>query len=195
LNNKCQESTYQVIEPPDKENQMKKSRAPGKAKLLEAVKQALMLEINGFQFYQVAAERCSNPVARQMFEELARDETQHRAELERQFRSILQENRWRPPPRSKKPDLRFKDPVIDQSLKKNIEGAWFDFAALQIGVMLEKRTLDHYRNQRSCTEDPELKALYTWLTEWEEGHLDRLMTLERAMREEIWNEAGFWPLD
>jgi hypothetical protein len=55
--------------------------------------------------------------------------------------------------------VRFKDPVIGASLKKDIDGAWFDSAALHIGVMLEKRAM------------------------------------EKSMREEIWNEARFWPMD
>lgn len=174
---------------------MNKTVGADKAELLEPIKQAIMLETHGLQFYKVAAERCSNPVAREMFEDLAKDEIKHRAELERQFRSVLKKSKWSPPPDAENPTLRFRNPVIDQSLKKDIEGAWFDFAALQIGVMLEKRALDHYRAQEEKTEDAEVRAIFSWLTKWEEGHLDLLMAMEKAMREEIWNEAGFWPLD
>jgi rubrerythrin len=166
-----------------------------KEKLLEPVKQAIMMEIHGLRFYQVAAERCSNPTAREMFSDLAKDEIKHRAELEKQFRSILNEGKWNPPPSDHPHDLRFKDPVIDKTLKKDIEGAWFDSAALNIGLLLEKRALDHYRKQEKETEDPQIKAVFQWLANWEQGHLNRLMAMERALREEIWHEAGFWPLD
>jgi rubrerythrin len=174
---------------------MKRSVHTEAALLLEPVKQAIMLETQGLQFYRVAAERCSNPVAREMFEALAKDEEQHRAELEHQFRSLLKQNKWSPPATAKHPDLKFRNPIIDQSLKKNIDGAWFDFAALQIGVILERRALAHYKAQASKAETPEPRGLFTWLSKWEEGHLDRLMALEKSMREAIWNDAGFWPLD
>ena len=108
-----------------------------KVELLEPIKQAIMLEIHGLQFYKVAAGRCSNPAAREMFEDLAKDEIRHRAELERQFRSILKESKWRPPPAGENPTLRFRNPVIDRSLKEDIEGAWFDFA----GERLRRRRI------------------------------------------------------
>jgi rubrerythrin len=174
---------------------MSSEKQTDRDKLLETVKNALMIEIHGLRFYQVAAERCSSPSAREIFSDLAQDEIRHRSELEKQFRSILDEGRWSPPSSEPPKDLRFSDPVIDKSLKKNIEGAWFDSAALQIGVLLERRALDHYREQEKTAENPELKAVFQWLIGWEQGHLNRLMALERAMRDEIWNEAGFWPLD
>jgi rubrerythrin len=130
-----------------------------------------------------------------MFSDLANDEIRHRKELERQFRAILRAEKWSPPAGAKKKDLRFKDPVIDPSLKKNVEETWFDSAALSIGVMLEKRAMDYYTEQENVALDPDVKAMFRWLAQWEKGHLDRLTALERAMREDIWNAAQFWPLD
>jgi rubrerythrin len=162
---------------------------------LEAVKKAIMFETHGLRFYQVAAERCTNPRAREMFSDLSRDELRHRRELSKQFRSILKKGKWSPPPASKEKGLKFKDPVIDAGMKKDIDGAWFDSAALNIGLMLEKRAMDYYRRQAAAASDPEMKAIFQWLLSWEEGHLRRLQSLEQAFREEMWNEAGFWPLD
>jgi len=53
-----------------------------KAKQLDSIKQAIMLEIHGLRFYQVAAERCTSQGARELFSDLAEDEVRHRAELE-----------------------------------------------------------------------------------------------------------------
>jgi rubrerythrin len=154
-----------------------------------------MMEIHGLRFYQVAAERCTNPAAREMFSDLANDEIRHRKELERQFRAVLKEGKWSPPPAAEKKDLRFKNPVIDADLKKHVEETWFDSAALNIGMMLEKRAMEFYTEQEKSAQDPDTKAMFQWLASWEKGHLDRLTALERAMREEIWNAAQFWPLD
>lgn len=164
-------------------------------RLLKPIKQAIMLEIHGIRFYEVAAERCSNKTSREIFSALAKDEMRHRSELERQFRSILKRGRWSTPRPLHHRDLRFKDPVIDASLKKDVEGAWFDSAALHIGVLLERRAARFYRRQAETAEDSGLKSLFQWLAEWEQGHMNRLLALERTFREEIWNSAGFWPMD
>ena len=164
-------------------------------KRIEPIKQAIMLEMHGLRFYNVAAEKCTSKGAKEIFEDLAQDEVRHKAELERVYKSILKDGTWTQPEPQEGAGLEFKSPVIDQSMKENIDGAWFDSAALNIGVMLEKRAMDYYREQQKASDDPEIQALFAWLADWERGHLDRLMALERAMREEIWHEAGFWPLD
>jgi len=164
-------------------------------RILRPVKEAIMLEVHGIRFYEVARQRCSNKASREMFSALARDEMRHRAELERQFRSVLKKGRWSPPRSGFSRDLRFRDPVIDASLKRDVEGAWFDSAALHIGVLLERRAAAFYRRQAGAAKEPELISLFQWLAEWEQGHMNRLMALERAVKEEIWNDAGFWPMD
>ncbi len=174
---------------------MTKAKNLHKDKQLEAVKRAIMMEIHGLRFYEVAAERCSSKAAKEMFSDMAQDEVRHREELERQFKALLGQGKWRPPRGAKQPSLRFKDPVIDASLKKDVEGAWFDSAAVHIGILLEKGALQYYGRQERAAQDPRVKAVFHWLAQWEQGHLHRLMALERSMREEIWNNAQFWPLD
>ncbi|MGQ9860266.1 MAG: ferritin family protein [Thermodesulfobacteriota bacterium] len=171
----------------------RKSRA--RDSQLEAIKGAIMLEIHGLRFYQVAADRCTNRVAKELFQDLAQDELSHRAELERQFRHVLEKEKAAPMPSAEAKDLRFKDPVIGADLKELVGDAWFDSAALSIGVMLEKKAMNYYRRRQRSVRDPQLEALFEWLSNWEKSHLNRLMALERAMREEIWNQARFWPLD
>ncbi|MEJ5376165.1 MAG: ferritin family protein [bacterium] len=162
---------------------------------LDAVKRAIMLEIHGLRFYEVAAQRCTNEVARELFKDLAQDEVRHRQELQRQFKHLLKGEKAEFTGEAPHKDLRFKDPVIGPDLKQRVEETWFDSAALSIGIMLEKKAMDYYRKRQLASTDKAVKELFGWLAEWEKAHLDRLMALERAMREEIWNEAQFWPLD
>ena len=41
--------------------------------------------------------------------------------------------------------------------------------------------------------DPNEKALYKWLAEWEEQHLYFLSEIDKELREQIWNDSNFWP--
>lgn len=162
---------------------------------LDAVKRAIMLEVHGLRFYEVAANRCTSQAAKELFQDLAKDEVRHRQELEKQFRHLLKGEKADFMPEDSHKDLRFRDPVIGTELKQQVEDAWFDSAALSIGVMLEKKAMEYYRKRELVSSDKATKELFAWLARWEKGHLDRLTALERAMREEIWHEARFWPLD
>ncbi len=162
---------------------------------MDALKRAIMLEVHGLRFYEVAAMRCTNRVARELFEDLAKDEVRHRQELEKQFQHLLKGEKARFIPGDSPKHLRFRDPVIGADLKQRVEDAWFDSAALSIGVLLEKRAMEYYRKRELASSDQATRELFGWLARWEKGHLERLTALERAMREEIWHEARFWPLD
>ena len=52
-------------------------------------------------------------------------------------------------------------------------------AVISIGCDLEKKAIAYYKEHAAKTDDPELKQLFTWLVEWEEGHLDQLRELEQ----------------
>lgn len=162
---------------------------------LDAVKRAIMLEVHGLRFYEVAATRCTSQAARELFQDLAKDEVRHRQELEKQFRHLFKGEKMDFLPQESHKDLRFRDPVIGTDLKQRVEEAWFDSAALSIGVMLEKKAMAYYRKRELACSDKATRELFGWLARWEKTHLDRLTALERAMREEIWHESRFWPLD
>lgn len=164
--------------------------------ILDAMKRAIMLEVHGLRFYQVASERCCEERTRELFLDLAADELRHKEELETQFRGILEGHATSIPKELPvKKDLRFTDPILSKELKDRIQDAWFESAALAIGIMLERRAIEYYKRKEASSEDPRLRALFSWLLRWEKSHLHRLMALERSMREAIWHEARFWPLD
>jgi rubrerythrin len=177
------------------EKGMAKGRGQERRAEIAALKRALMLEMHGLRFYQVAAERTQSKAARALFEDLAEDEKRHKEELERHFRDLLQGKPISTPPKGPPMDLKFKDDVISRELKAGLKDAWFESAALAIGVMLERRAIEYYQRRKETSKDPSERELFSWLVEWEKGHLSRLMALERSMRDEIWHEARFWPLD
>jgi len=174
---------------------MAKGRGQERRAEIAILKRALMLEMHGLRFYQVAAERTQSKAARALFEDLAEDEKRHKEELERHFRDLLQGKPILTPPKGPPKDLKFKDDVISRELKAGLKDAWFESAALAIGVMLERRAIEYYQRRKETSKDPSERELFSWLVEWEKGHLSRLMALERSMRDEIWHEARFWPLD
>jgi rubrerythrin len=162
--------------------------------MIQAVKDAIMTEIKGQQLYSHAASTTEDSAAKAMFEALARDEDEHVALLHAQYRSLMEAGRI---------DLSQVHPaevdhgaghVIDDSFRKSIKRGTFEMAVIGIGCDLENKAITYYKEQAGKAEDPDLRQLFTWLAEWEVGHLEHLVELEKMLQDEYWADQGFSPL-
>jgi rubrerythrin len=167
---------------------------PRQQRMIEAVKNAIMTEIKGQQLYSHAAATTQDAAAKTMFTALARDEDEHVALLQAQHKSLVEAGRL---------DLSQVHPaeldhgaghVIDDSFRKSIKRGTFEMAVIGIGCDLENKAINYYRDQAARTDDPDLRQLFTWLGEWEVGHLAQLVELEKMMQDEYWADQGFAPM-
>ncbi len=78
-------------------------------------------------------------------------------------------------------------------MKEKISSAGFEAAAISAAIDFEKRAIDVYARQAEATADPNEKALYKWLSDWEKGHLKVLSDMDNQLKEKIWNDNQFWP--
>ena len=163
-------------------------------RMVQAIKDAIMTEIKGQQLYSHAAATTEDPTARALFQDLADDEDEHVALLEAQYRHLLEEGRI---------DLSEVHPaeldhgaghVIDDDFRRSLKRGKFELAVISIGCDLESRAIQYYREQAERAEDPDLKQLFTWLSEWEVGHLDHLKELEQMLQDAYWSDQGFAPM-
>jgi rubrerythrin len=170
------------------------SDATNKEAMIEAVKKALMVEIKGHELYTHAAGKTEDPVARALFETLAKDEDDHVRILKTQYKSLMQDGRI---------DLEAVHPaevdhgshmIIDDDFKKSIRRGTFEMAVIGIGCDLENKAISYYKEQSAKAEDADLKQLFTWLAEWEDGHLEQLLELEKIYQDAYWADQGFSPM-
>jgi rubrerythrin len=173
---------------------MSMSEDKKRQRMIEAVKAAVMTEIKGQQLYEHAASTTEDPTARAMFEALAHDEDDHVRILQAQYKSLMKEG---------KVDISMVNPaeldhgaghVIDDEFRKSIKRGKFEMAVIGIGCDLEKKAIAYYKEQADQAEDPDLKQLFTWLSEWEVGHLEHLLELEKMLQDEYWADLGFSPM-
>ena len=68
------------------------------------------------------------------------------------------------------------------------------YPELGIGCDLENKAIAYYRDHAARTDDPDLKQLFTWLLEWEDGHLTQLLELEKIYQDAYWADQGFSPM-
>jgi len=163
-------------------------------KSLEALKIAIQTELNGIEFYKIAAEHTEDKKGKEVFKTLANDEEQHFNELKNQFESLLNTGKWtslislgEPTP------LKGESPIFTEEVKSRIMDKHFEMSALSIGALLESNSVDFYRQMKEEADNEIAKRLFEQLQRWEEGHLDAINKQLNLLREEYWTQAHFAP--
>ena len=158
----------------------------------DVLKRAMLLEMNGKEFFAMAAKTATSAVARELFEHMVKEETHHLHILQLTFKRHREEGKVVLPSEAEL-ELGFKDPIIDKSFLMELRNSDFDSSAISIALTLEERAFKFYQKEEQVATDPEIKQLFTWLTDWEIDHHQKLMALEEDFRQEVWNDSNFWP--
>ena len=119
-----------------------------KKKALKGLKTALQTELNGIEFYKMAADKTTDPKAKEVFKMLANDEIMHFNELQKQFKTVLSSNRWAPSVTLKEAQHMFEgtSPIFGDEFMTRITEKHFEVTALSIGALLETSAIDFYRS-------------------------------------------------
>ena len=160
---------------------------------LAILKEAILLEQRGKAFYQKVSEQTDNAAVRSFFASMADEEQTHMDILANQFRAYNGKGEFVPGTFDKKATSRAVADVLSDDITKKISCAGFEAAAIGAAISMEERAVDLYSERAGATDDPEERALYEWLADWERGHLNLLTEIDRALVEKIWYDNQFWP--
>jgi len=158
----------------------------------DVLKRAILLEMNGKEFFSMAAKTATSAVAREIFEHMVKEEEHHLQLLQITFKNLMDEGKV-VLPTEEELAFGFKDPIIDKSFLMELRNSAFDSSAISIALTLEEKAFKFYQKEEQLATDPEIKKLFTWLTDWEIDHHRKLMALEEDFREQVWNDSNFWP--
>ena len=156
---------------------------------LKVIKQAILNEIEGYEFYKMAANQFNAGEGREAFLELAEEELKHSQYLRELFENIKdgKEDDLNlslftdvPPPRIYKWD----GLVGKNSLAVSIFG---------IGIDMEKASIEFYKRAKKDTKSQSASRLYDILIKWEETHLDQFTEQYNYHREVWWAQQGYAP--
>jgi rubrerythrin len=160
----------------------------------EILRKAYQIEVDGYTFYSMAAEKASKPVVQELFDKLARDEIQHKAYLQSVIGNYEAKGvaAFNLPHRD--PDLKaFTGTIFTEEFKKQAHGADFELGVLSIGMTLETNAIQYFSGAAENTSENEVKEFYLFLADWEKEHLDALQKLYNGVRQDFWAEGGFAP--
>lgn len=164
-----------------------------KDQLLAGLKEAILTEQTGVQFYTIAAGNTTDARGREVFRQLAQDESEHQQWLSRQYGHLVAGTSWeemKPVPHA---DLSGPSPIFSDDLRSRIGEAHWEMTALSVGLALEEATISRYRKLAQAADQPEVRRFFEELTKWEESHADALSRQSNLLKESYWREARFAP--
>jgi rubrerythrin len=132
---------------------------------IESLGLAVAQEIAAYKRYRLFAARVSNPLVKEKFNSLAREENSHRELLYNMLRRFTGED---------KPPLPKKAPRINREAEANQPL----HLILQLAIQKEQEAQQFYREAAGCAMDPTGRQIFEYLAEFERGH-------ERALQAEF----------
>jgi rubrerythrin len=162
--------------------------------MLEIVKGAILFEKKGEALYKGVALTTTSNALRELFNQLAAEEENHAVVLSKQYQSLRQQQ----PPAIEPTTGASPQPlnkILTAKVVAEISASGYEAAAISAAIELEKNSLAYYSRQAESSESTSEKKFYSWLAEWEKEHLTMLLELDQALREKIWYDNQFWPLD
>ena len=169
---------------------------PKESAVVKGLKQALRNEIDGVEFYRMAAGSARRDAVRQMFRFLMEEGERHREAIlnQMQRRAEGKPMKFERSAAARKALAAFKSPLYTEDLIKGSRRAEGEVAALSIGMTLEKRAIAQFMALRKTVAgDDRAAKVFSDLVAWEQDHLDLLTRQYDQMRELFWEEARFWP--
>ncbi len=164
-----------------------------KTKMLEGLKEAMLAERSGIEFFNLAALQTTDPQGREVFQNLAHEEGEHLVWLRKQYGHILKDEPLEKVPLIPVADLNGDHPIFSKDLRKRLKEAHFEMTALSVGQQLEQNAIDRYRRLADEVGPGELREFYLQLMVWEQSHAGAFAKQSMEFREDYWSQNNFSP--
>jgi rubrerythrin len=165
-----------------------------KIEIQEILKKAYQIEVDGYTFYSMAADKAEKEPVQELFDKLARDEVEHKTYLLDVMRNYEEKGfaAFHIPRRD--PELQaFTATIFTDKFKSEAHGADFELGVLSIGMTLESRAIQYFSGAAKNTQEREVKTFYEFLADWEKQHFEALKNLHDSVRQDFWSDGGFSP--
>lgn len=157
---------------------------------LDIISQAILNEIEGYEFYKMAANQAETEESKEAFLELAMEELKHVDYLKALFDKIKN---------NKSDDIRLaleaKLPSPDIYKWEDIPSQYTSLAmsVFSIGIQMEEASIKFYQEAKEKTKYDEAKKVFEILIKWEKQHLDQFLKQYHRHKENWWADQSFAP--
>jgi rubrerythrin len=162
--------------------------------MLDIIKKAILLEHRGKALYESVAKKTEISAVKELFEMLAEEEEKHIDILNKQFKLVSKGKNFDTGELEKVEGTTAKT-VLSVKIVKGISAAGYEAAVIAAALEFEKNAVKYYGDQEAAANSPEEKKLFNWLVKWETEHMTMLAKIDDDLKEQIWYDNSFWPLD
>ncbi len=160
----------------------------------QVLRRAYQIEIDGYTFYSMAADKAEKPAVAEIFGKLADDEVQHKLYLQDVMGSYEDRGVEAFNVARRDPELKgFSATIFTPDFKEKVETAEFELGVLSVGMTLESRAIQYFAGAAKAADEAEVRDFYAFLADWERQHFDALQQLYNGIREQFWGDSGFSP--
>lgn len=156
---------------------------------LEVIAQAILNEVEGYEFYKIAAENGSLS-NKEAFMELANEELKHIEYLRILFDKVKS---------SSEDDLKLAfeaappSPDIYNWNKVPAEYNSMIMSVFSIGMQMEKDSIEFYEDAKKKTNLQEARDIFDMLIKWEYVHLEQFSKQYEMYKQQWWDDQNFAP--
>jgi rubrerythrin len=162
--------------------------------VLDILKNAYQIEVDGYTFYSMTAEKATKPAVQELFAKLAEDEVQHQAFLRSVAGNYDAKGVEAFNLKLRTPQLKaISDAVFTARFREQAAGAEFEMGALSVGMTLEVNAIRYFTGAAAKAKEDEVKKFYQFLANWEKQHHDALQRLYTSVREDFFAAGNFAP--
>jgi rubrerythrin len=163
---------------------------------LDILQFAMDMEIQGQNFYISFSDKVENPVAKKMFESLAKEEKRHYDILKKEYDNIEVNKEW-----SEMNNLdEYKGESIFEVRKEaekvspeDLKTSTSDISILRMAYLIENDFAEFYKKAIENTEDPKGKKMLETLYEWENEHRKVFYEEYQKAMKDNWFDQSFSP--
>lgn len=141
---------------------------------LEILTNAIQMELEGKEFFGLAAERVANQRTKDTFNGLIKQEDRHIEVLSAEFERLSDGKSWASMGelRAKRGKTPLPTVFADKKLKHaKLELGAGELEALKLGIEVEKKSIEYYTRAAASVDDTRAKEMFRWLIGEEGGHL------------------------
>lgn len=163
-------------------------------RVLDIVKGALLLEHKGKALYESVVQTTGIDAVKELFAWLVREEEKHIGFLEKQYKRLAK-GQGLDVSGFEDSHAETAEMVITEEIVNNVFGAGYEAAVISAALEFEKKAVEFYSRRADSAKSKEEKETFQWLSKWETTHLQMLAEVDDDLKEQIWFDNRFWPLD
>ena len=163
-------------------------------RITEGLQKAIEAEVEGHNFYKMAANSTEDEQGKAIFRQLANEEMQHARYLRAQRDALRETGKIDESVElGEATDLSGGSPIFSPALKARAKEAHYEVTALSVASQLELGAVQFYRAEAEAAGDEGVKGFYLELARWEQGHYDALTRQLDELRNDYWDAGDFAP--